>query len=179
MHNIVTTVFKTLGLTILVSVLVAMAGMMLDIYTMTTKVTSTAILMQGEIAKHNGLPSEQVAQMFAHRLCRDVIQSDNMFHTVQANFGSGATQSAIMADGSYAGMGIFGDPVSSEVPFNEVIEPFVAADYGDTLHLVIRAYYDQRGFMGGGSIDDIRAGIGNRDQYIEFKYSIPCLYFNK
>lgn len=177
MHNVVGTVFKVLGLTIIFLALSVLVSTLFDVYTVTSKVTSTAILMQGELAKHNGLPTEEASQTFAKKLCDDVVKNDrSIFVGIESNFGSTDTQTAMNSEG-YAGSVSFGQVVST-APFDKTIEPGHEYEYGDTLHLIIRCYYNPVTMQGSKSTQSFaRKVLGT--SYIDFKYSVPCLHFNK
>lgn len=179
MHNLVTTVFKVLGITIIMLALVTAIGIVIDVFTVTNRVTSTAILMQNEMARHNGLPTEEISTSFATKLCDDVLGQSEFFTGVESNFGSSDTQNAVSSKG-YGSSVSFGSVVGDgSNPVNEPIIPGVAYDYGDTINLVIRVNYNLVGVGGNGAFNTFFKGASSSDSHIDFKYSIPCLYFNK
>lgn len=174
MDNLVSTVFKIMGITLLLLILTTIGQTLFSIYNVSSKVMATSILLQSEIAKHNGLPKsvtsddeDGVDYLFANRLMDETVNNDSFFTSLTCNFGP---KNYTVSTNSKFGVAVDG------------IDPIVTGDerdYGEFVDVIIKVGYYPFGMVGSGSADTFKKVKSATEQYLTFKYTVPCLHFNK
>lgn len=167
MHKLVITVFKIIGMSMILMFLLDVSASIIDAYNVYMKVSNVGNLMQNEVARHNGLPEGEMADTFANLLI-DIAEHSRMVNGIASNFESGETSSEVEVkfnSGDYQGYECLTDSIK---------------DYGEMWDITIRAKMDLVSYVfpNNGRATDMRKNTGIESVMI-FTYKVPCLRYLK
>lgn len=154
MHKVVSWVFKFIGISILLMILLDVSLMIFDAYTTNSRIQAQAALMQTELAKNNYLPDDAVA----------VFQGDA---TSQSGFYSISERSRVYGDITFKVM-----DGNTECNGTDNI-----GNYGDFRTLVIEADFNPWGYVISSNVSHIAKNTTNSK--ITYRYTVPCLRYLK
>lgn len=166
MEKLVVTVFKILGFSIILMMLLDISFTLIDTYNVYMKVSNVGNLMQNEVARHNGLPEGAMADTFGEMLV-DIAERSRVVDGVGANFESSVTSSTVdvkFDDTDYQGY----ECLTSSIK-----------NYGEMCDLTIRVRINTLGYaMPNAKMDNFRrVTLGN--SVLVFNYRVPCLRYLK
>ena len=90
MERLITTIFKIFGASIILSVMLDTGALVFDTFATINRLNAVATSLQMEISKYNGLPSEELRDVFAQRLADASVNSSNVVTNITSNFSASA-----------------------------------------------------------------------------------------
>ena len=157
MHKMIATVFKILGMSLIMMFLLDMTLLAVDSLTVHSKITSVAGVMQNEIARNNCMP-DSLSLMFKGQL-QTVIDQSDVATEVKTNLSS----NLISEDG-----GVYAS-----------ISQDNAGEYGDLIPLVIEVNMSPWKIVMGNSALSMRKVRDGMDYKLTYVYHVPCLRYLK
>lgn len=170
MEKLVVNIFKILGGSIILLMLLDVFAFTIDTYTTMTKLNAVISNFQVDISKFNGVPSQEMADMYAQKIVDSTVNRSNVVFNVTSNF----TANPVVND------------ASDEADFNG---DFIDGDgyfYRDLCEL--REYGEEHNLFIGIKINTLMYTFGTTLQSLDrdtgvvavgMNYQVPCLKYTK
>lgn len=158
-HKTIGTVFKVLGISIIMMIIMDVSLMVIDTITVKNRIETLSIVMQDELSRNNAIPDD-IATLFDTQL-REVVNKSNIATDIEWNLNG---------------------PKTAKGQTYPAINEANVVDYGELMHLVIRVkmephsilFYKDTKQNGGGFLGT------NKLKYVdEYVYPVPALRYLK
>lgn len=159
MHRTVGTVFKVLGISIILMVIMDAVFVIADTIVVNNRIEALAVVMQDELSRNNAIPNDS-ATLFDNQL-REVIENSNIATEINWNLNSAVTAES-----------------STYPPINEAN----VKDYGELLTLAITVKMEPRSmmfFQNTSANDGSFLGTSIIEYTSEYIYKVPALRYLK
>lgn len=172
MERLITTIFKIFGASIILSVMLDTGALVFDTFATINRLNAVATSLQMEISKYNGLPSEELRDVFAQRLADASVNSSNVVTNITSNFSANApTLTQTGTDTDFSGA----VHTSTKGDFKDLS---VLKGYGDTQSLFIGFKVNVIGYAMPNA--KMSSFVRQRATWaICMTYDVPCLRYRK
>lgn len=171
MERLITTIFKIFGASIILSVMLDTGALVFDTFATINRLNAVATSLQMEISKYNGLPSEELRDVFAQRLADASVNSSNVVTNITSNFSANSpTLTQIGTDTDFSG--------AVNTSTDSFADLSVLKGYGDTQSLFIGFKVNVIGYAMPNA--KMSSFVKQRATWaFSMTYDVPCLRYRK
>lgn len=170
MERLITNIFKIAGCSLILLIMLDTGLAIFDIFTTLNKVQAVTDNMQMDIAKYNGLPSEDIRNMYAQKLADCTVNSSNVIYGVSCNLSGNAhvndSSDEAIFDGDVT--------VSGGTTYTDLAD---LKDYGQMQTLFVGLKMNVFTYSFTGTLDSLNKKVGQ--VAIKYAYDVPCLNYTK
>lgn len=169
MEKTIATVFKILGGSLILLLLLDLCTFSFDTFTTLSRVNAVVNNLEMEISRYNGLPSQKICDMYGQKLVDCTLNRSNVASYVGANF----TAHTNVVDGSKTAD--FNGSISTASDTYDDLGDL--KEYGDMQKLCIRLKLNVFTYTMTGSLSSFAKEHGVVG--ISYVYDVPCLKYTK